>query len=94
MRAINVPTVTVAVWGLEVTAPSGDPCACVYFRVAVMAKRIADKELTDRNWDQEEEGEEVRPHYDQQPVEGGLCSTRARELLATRVRTPTGRVRL
>lgn len=24
-----------------------------------MAKRIADKELTDRNWDQEEEGEEV-----------------------------------
>lgn len=26
-----------------------------------MAKRIADKELTDRNWDQEEEGEEVRP---------------------------------
>lgn len=25
-----------------------------------MAKRIADKELTDRNWDQEEEGEEVR----------------------------------
>ena len=26
-----------------------------------MAKRIADKELTDRNWDQEDEGEEVRP---------------------------------
>lgn len=26
-----------------------------------MAKRIADKELTDRNWDQEEEGEEVSP---------------------------------
>ncbi|CAL8405301.1 unnamed protein product [Arctogadus glacialis] len=26
---------------------------------AVMAKRIADKELTDRNWDQEEEGEEA-----------------------------------
>lgn len=25
-----------------------------------MAKRIADKELTDRNWDQEDEGEEVR----------------------------------
>lgn len=24
-----------------------------------MAKRNADKELTDRNWDQEEEGEEV-----------------------------------
>jgi nuclear pore complex protein Nup50 len=24
-----------------------------------MAKRIADKELTDRNWDQEDEGEEV-----------------------------------
>lgn len=24
-----------------------------------MAKRIADKELTDRNWDLEEEGEEV-----------------------------------
>ena len=24
-----------------------------------MAKRIADKELTDRNWDQEEEGEEA-----------------------------------
>lgn len=37
-------------------------CAC--FRSAVMAKRIADKELTDRNWDQEEEGEEVRPTYD------------------------------
>lgn len=28
-----------------------------------MAKRNADKELTDRNWDQEEEGEEV----------GGAC---------------------
>lgn len=27
-----------------------------------MAKRIADKELTDRNWDQEEEGEEVSPN--------------------------------
>ncbi|KAL4659347.1 nuclear pore complex protein Nup50-like [Arapaima gigas] len=26
---------------------------------AVMAKRIADKELTDRNWDQEDEGEEA-----------------------------------
>ncbi len=26
---------------------------------AVMAKRIAEKELTDRNWDQEDEGEEV-----------------------------------
>lgn len=26
---------------------------------AAMAKRNADKELTDRNWDQEEEGEEV-----------------------------------
>lgn len=25
-----------------------------------MAKRIAEKELTDRNWDQEDEGEEVR----------------------------------
>jgi len=24
-----------------------------------MAKRIAEKELTDRNWDQEDEGEEV-----------------------------------
>lgn len=24
-----------------------------------MAKRNADKELTDRNWDEEEEGEEV-----------------------------------
>lgn len=49
-----------------------------------MAKRIADKELTDRNWDQEEEGEEVRPHDDQQPLEGDLCClvTRARELLA------------
>lgn len=29
------------------------------FRAGGMAKRIADKELTDRNWDQEEEGEEV-----------------------------------
>lgn len=59
-----------------------------------MAKRIADKELTDRNWDQEEEGEEVRPHCDQQPVEGDLrCrSTRARELLVTRVRTSSGQV--
>lgn len=28
-------------------------------RAGAMAKRIADKELTDRNWDQEEEGEEV-----------------------------------
>lgn len=28
-----------------------------------MAKRIADKELTDRNWDQEEEGEEVSRKY-------------------------------
>lgn len=27
-----------------------------------MAKRIAEKELTDRNWDQEDEGEEVRGH--------------------------------
>ncbi|XP_067110433.1 nuclear pore complex protein Nup50 isoform X1 [Osmerus mordax] len=27
--------------------------------VVVMAKRIADKELTDRNWDQEDEGEEA-----------------------------------
>lgn len=26
-----------------------------------MAKRIADKELTDRNWDQEDEGEEASP---------------------------------
>lgn len=25
----------------------------------MMAKRIAEKELTDRNWDQEDEGEEV-----------------------------------
>lgn len=25
-----------------------------------MAKRIAEKELTDRNWDQEDEAEEVR----------------------------------
>lgn len=33
-----------------------------------MAKRIADKELTDRNWDQEEEGEEVKPNYAQQRV--------------------------
>lgn len=33
------------------------------YRAARMAKRIADKELTDRNWDQEEDGEEVRPHY-------------------------------
>lgn len=39
-----------------------------------MAKRIADKELTDRNWDQEEDGEEVRPHYHQQLVEGDVCS--------------------
>lgn len=30
-----------------------------------MAKRNADKELTDRNWDQEEEGEEVSRHQDQ-----------------------------
>lgn len=29
------------------------------FPAGGMAKRIADKELTDRNWDQEEEGEEV-----------------------------------
>lgn len=28
-----------------------------------MAKRIADKELTDRNWDQEEEGEEVMQRF-------------------------------
>lgn len=40
-----------------------------------MAKRIADKELTDRNWDQEEDGEEVRPHYHQQQlVESDVCS--------------------
>lgn len=35
---------------------------CVYIYTVIrggMAKRIADKELTDRNWDQEEEGEEV-----------------------------------
>lgn len=29
------------------------------FSAGEMAKRNADKELTDRNWDQEEEGEEV-----------------------------------
>lgn len=28
-----------------------------------MAKRIADKELTDRNWDQEDEGEEASPSH-------------------------------
>lgn len=33
-------------------------------RAGGMAKRIADKELTDRNWDQEEEGEEVSPRLD------------------------------
>mgnify|MGYP001625900217 CR=1 FL=1 len=27
-----------------------------------MAKRIAEKELTDRNWDQEDEAEEVKLH--------------------------------
>lgn len=35
-------------------------------RTAGMAKRIADKELTDRNWDQEDEGEEVSPAEPQQ----------------------------
>lgn len=75
-----------------VTAPSADPCVYVCFRAAVMAKRIADKELTDRNWDQEEEGEEVRLHYYQQPVEGDLCCRSARAQV-TRVRTPSGQVR-
>lgn len=28
-----------------------------------MAKRIAEKELTDRNWDQEDEAEEVRNNF-------------------------------
>lgn len=28
-----------------------------------MAKRIAEKELTDRNWDQEDEAEEVNLDY-------------------------------
>uniref|UniRef100_A0A3Q1C766 Nuclear pore complex protein Nup50 n=2 Tax=Amphiprion ocellaris TaxID=80972 RepID=A0A3Q1C766_AMPOC len=32
---------------------------CCVFQSSRMAKRIADKELTDRNWDQEEEGEEA-----------------------------------
>lgn len=36
-------------------------CSPVCYRTGGMAKRIADKELTDRNWDQEEEGEEVSP---------------------------------
>lgn len=48
-------------------------CARMRFRTTAMAKRIADKELTDRNWDQEEEGEEVRLHYHQQPAEGDVC---------------------
>lgn len=34
---------------------------CLFYRAGGMAKRIADKELTDRNWDQEDEGEEVSP---------------------------------
>jgi hypothetical protein len=28
-----------------------------------MAKRIAEKELTDRNWDQEDETEEVKKQF-------------------------------
>lgn len=28
-----------------------------------MAKRIAEKELTDRNWDQEDEAEEVKSSF-------------------------------
>lgn len=34
-----------------------------------MAKRNADKELTDRNWDQEEEGEEVSPNQNQNQIQ-------------------------
>lgn len=44
-----------------------------------MAKRNADKELTDRNWDQEEEGEEVSGDL---PHDGEL--TRDRSLAADR----------
>ena len=32
-----------------------------------MAKRIAEKELTDRNWDQEDEAEEVKYTLDSTP---------------------------
>lgn len=34
----------------------------ISYRRGKMAKRIAEKELTDRNWDQEDEAEEVRLH--------------------------------
>lgn len=33
-----------------------------FYRCGKMAKRIAEKELTDRNWDQEDEAEEVKLH--------------------------------
>lgn len=37
-------------------------------RCGKMAKRIAEKELTDRNWDQEDEAEEVRYTLDPAPT--------------------------
>lgn len=40
-------------------SPSCPVCGVSSAFSAAMAKRNADKELTDRNWDQEEEGEEV-----------------------------------
>lgn len=39
-----------------------------------MAKRNADKELTDRNWDQEEEGEEVSHNQEQNPFSSQVNS--------------------
>lgn len=37
----------------------------LFLSAGEMAKRNADKELTDRNWDQEEEGEEVSQNQNQ-----------------------------
>lgn len=36
-----------------------------YVFIFQMAKRVADKYLTDRNWEEDPEGEEVRPYYPQ-----------------------------
>ena len=38
-------------------------CNFFTFRFEKMAKRIAEKELTDRNWDQEDEAEEVKSSF-------------------------------
>lgn len=57
---------------LEVNFCAIDSMLFLFFfsphRCGKMAKRIAEKELTDRNWDQEDEAEEVRYTLDPAPT--------------------------